>query len=288
MKPKRILLKTHLIKTMKIKLLFLFFVLVSPFLMAQDIQRVKIEGIIHVPEGDDAEGIGIYNISSQKGAVTDEEGKFIIEAAENDRLQIYALQYQSFVVVVDKGIIERRKTNIYLNPAITQLDEVIIRPYDLTGNVQADVKKIPTYQVGNNWDMSFEAMEFGYGFTPDPQSSINQNVAQQALNPNMMNHGANILGLMGGVANLLFPRKEGKITVAERKDRGNLISNNLQVRFSKKFVEDNFDIPEDKAVEFLIFAQENGLDRNLLKPENELELMQFLQQSSLKFKSRME
>src|SRR5690606_21585672 len=121
----------------------------SPILIAQDIDRVIVEGKIHVPKDEDAEGISVYNISSQQGTVTDAEGAFEIAIAENDRLQIFALQYKTFTVVMDEGVIKQQKLNIFVNPAITQLDEVVIRPYDLSGNVRADVEKIPTYYIGN-------------------------------------------------------------------------------------------------------------------------------------------
>ena len=50
----------------------------------------------------------------------------------------------------------------------------------------------------------------------------------------------------------------------------------------------NFDIPENKAVDFLFYAQENGLDQNLLKPENEMQLMEFLFKKSKEYKARGE
>lgn len=133
-------------------LLLFLFVISAPLVLAQDIDRVKVQGKIHVPEGEDAEGISVYNSSSQKGTITDYDGSFEIEVAENDRLRIFALQYQPFTAVVDKGIIERKELNIYVNQAVTQLDEVIVSPYDLSGNIRADVEKIPTYYVDRDWD----------------------------------------------------------------------------------------------------------------------------------------
>lgn len=256
-------------------------------LVAQDIDRTKVLGKIHVPQGEDAEGISVYNISSQKGTITDANGSFEIDIAENDRVQISALQYQSFTVMVDKGVIERKLMNIFLNPAINQLEEVVVRPYDLSGNINVDVKKIPTYSVAKDWDMSYTALEYGYNFKPDDKTAVSGNAAEEALHSEGLKNGADVLAIMGGVAQLLFPR--GKtISIAEREQNKALVSNNIQQRFSKHFIEDNFDIPEDKAVDFLFYAQENGLDQNLLKPENEMELMEFLFKKSKEYKERSE
>lgn len=267
------------------KLLILLFIVISPILLAQDIERTKVIGKLHVPQGDDVEGVSVYNISSQKGTITDANGSFEIKIAENDRLQITALQYQSFTVVVDKGIIERKQMNIFMNPAINQLEEVVVRPYDLSGNINVDVKKIPTYSISKDWDLSYGAMEYGYDFKPDEKTAISGNAAEEALHSNALKNGADVLAILGGVGQLLFPR--GKtISIADRERNRALVSNNIQQRFSKDFILANFGIPEDKAVDFLFYAQENGLKQNLLKPENEMELMEFLFKKEKEYKER--
>lgn len=267
------------------KLLLLLFIVISPILVAQEINRTKVIGKIHVPQGEDSEGISVYNISSQKGTITDVNGGFEIEIAENDRIQISALQYQSFTVIVDKGVIERKQMNIFLNPAVNQLEEVVVRPYDLSGNINVDVKKIPTYSVTKDWDLSYAAMEYDYDFKPDAQTAISGNAAEEALHSNALKNGADVLAILGGVGQLLFPK--GKtISIVEREQNKALVSNNIQQRFSKDFIKANFDIPEDKAVDFLFYAQENGLDQNLLKQQNEMQLMEFLFKKSKEYKVR--
>ena len=106
------------------KLLLLLFIIVSPAILAQEIDRVKVSGKLHVPKGEDAEGISVYNISAQNGTITNADGTFEIAIAENDRVQITALQYQAFTVVIDKGVVDRKIMNIFLNPAVNQLEEV--------------------------------------------------------------------------------------------------------------------------------------------------------------------
>ncbi len=270
---------------MTTKLLIFLFLLSTPAIFAQEIVRVKVNGKIHVPKDEDAEGISIYNVSSQKGTITEEDGSFQIEVAENDRLQIFALQYQSFTVVVDKGILERKQLNIYVNPAITQLEEVIVRPYDLSGNVRADIEKIPTYSIAKDWDLSYKAMEFEYGFERDQFSAIQGNAAEEALNSHLLQNGLNLVNILGGVGQLLFPKGK-KISIGESDRNTQLISNNIQQRFSREFIQDNFDIPADQAYDFLYYAQDNGLESYLLKPENEIQLMDFLHKKSEEYKKR--
>jgi len=266
-------------------LLLLLFIIASPVLMAQDITRTKVSGKIHVPQGDDAEGISVYNISSQKGTITDPDGTFEIDLAENDRILISALQYQSFTVIVDKGIVEKRKINIFVNPAVNILEEVVVRPYDLSGNINADVAKIPTYNVTKDWDFSYKNMEYGYHFERDSQTAISGNAAEEAIYGHAIKDGADVLAILGGVGQLLFPKGK-KLSVVEREEKSDLLSNNMQQRFSGEFLKANFDIPQDKATDFLYYAQERGLNESLLKPENEMELMEFLLKRSIEYKQR--
>ncbi|MCB0464913.1 MAG: hypothetical protein KDC78_04445, partial [Aequorivita sp.] len=177
--------------------------------------------------------------------------------------------------------------NIFLNPAVNQLEEVVVRPYDLSGNINADVKKIPTYTGTKDLKLSFYNLKYGDDLNPDDKTAISGNAAEEALHGNALKNGANVLALLGGVAQLLFPKGE-KISIVKQQESQSLLSNNIQQRFSKDFIAANFDIPEDKAVDFLFYAQENGLDQDLLKSENEMQLMEFLFKKSKEYKARGE
>lgn len=270
------------------KLLLFFAIVCSPTLFAQDIDRVKVQGKVHVPQDNDAEGISVYNVSSQKGVITDAEGNFEIEVAENDRLQVFAIQYQSFTAIVDKEILQKKHMNIYVNSAINQLSEVILRPSDLTGIVQVDVQTIPTYVIKDDWGMSFKDMEFGFGFTVDSQTSIAGHLARDILNPHLIQNGLNVGNVIGAIIEALIPKKEKKINVLEKFNSEGSISGALQQRFSREYISEFFKIPEENAVDFLYFAQEEGLESRLLREENEFQLIVFLQEKAVAYKKRME
>lgn len=268
-----------------VRVILLFLVLAyAPSLFAQEVVRVKVSGKVHVPEDNDPEGISVYNISSQKGVITNAEGEFEIAVAENDRLQIFALQYQTFTATVDKEVLERKQMNIYVNSAINQLSEVILKPTDLTGVVQIDVKNIPTYVVKQDWDLSFKAMEFGYGFVVDSQSSIRGNLAQELLNPHTLRNGINGVNVISGLISAFLPEKKPKINVKQRIDTKTDESLLLQRKFDREYVKEFFDIPTDKAFDFLYYAQEQGLDKNLLEEGNEFQLIVYLQKKAKDYK----
>ena len=255
---------------------------VSLLAMTQEIERIKIRGIITAPVGEDVESVSIYNISSQKGTISNNVGAFELEVTENDRIQVTALQFQSFTVIVDKGVIETTRMAIYLNPSVNQLDEVIVRPYDLSGNIIADVNRIKTANLNPQWDLSYETLEFGYEFSDDQYTAITGNKAEEAFYNGQKQASLNFIGLAG----LLFPKKPKK-QVEKITDRAILIRA-MRQRFSNAYITNSFDIGEERVNDFIYFLEEKGIEPSLLKLENELLLLDFLMQQSIIYKQQIE
>ncbi|MFT4851603.1 MAG: hypothetical protein ACI83B_004170 [Sediminicola sp.] len=272
---------------MRKQLLLLFILLLPLCLLSQDIERIIILGKVTAPVGEDIEGITIYNVSSQKGTVTSPEGLFDLTVAENDRVSVTALQFSSFIVIVDKGVIENKKMGIYLNPVVNQLEEVIVRPYDLLGNITADVNKIKTANVVPQWDLSYESLEYGYEFSADEMTSIKGNKAEEAYFNGPRFSGGDIIGLAAGLASLLLPKKKKK-TFKEINEDKNYVARSLRQRFSNSYLLSNFGIEEEQANEFIYYVEENGMQSIWLKEENEIRLLDFMYQKSKDFKSLRE
>lgn len=257
------------------QLLTILIFFVPVYLLSQDIDRVKITGKLTAPVSEDVEGVTIYNVSSQQGTVTSPEGDFEIEVAENDRLAITALQFSTFIVVVDKGVVDKKRMGIYLNPVVNQLEEVIVRPYDLLGNVEADVSRIKTINIDSQFDLSYQTLEFDYEFSDDQYSAIRGNAANDAFHNGQEQYGGDLIGLTAAIVNLFIPKKKKK-TIKETRAEATLVANSLRQRFSNSYILDVFGIQEEKANEFLFFAEENGMYWELLKAENEILLLDFM------------
>ena len=266
------------------QLLTIFFFCLPVYLVAQDIDRIKITGKLTAPVNEDVEGITIYNISSQQGTVTSPEGNFEIEVAENDRLAITALQFSTFTIIVDKGVIDKKQIGIYLNPVVNQLEEVIVLPYDLLGNVKADVARIKTINIDSQMDLSYKTIEFDYEFSDDQYSAIRGNAARSAFYNGQEQYGGDLIGLTGAIVNLFMPKKRKKSNKRVHTE-AELTANNLRQRFSNSYLYDVFGISEENANDFIYFAQENGLYWELLKEGNEIMLLDFMYDKSHAYKN---
>jgi hypothetical protein len=270
------------------QLLLILFFTFSITVFSQEVERIKISGKISASKGEDVEGINIYNNSSKIGTITSVSGEFEISVAENDRLFFSAMQFQNFTVIIDQGILESKSMHIMLNPVINQLDEVLIRPYDLSGNIVADVKRINVTSVSNEFDLSYKTMEFEYEFAPDNQTSIKGNKAEDAYFNGQFREGANFIGLAGLLVSAFVPINKSKSKSKPSNKREvisevDMVTNAVQHRFGVAYLTENFNIPEDKVNEFIYFVEDNGIDKDLLRPENELLLIEFLGEQSEDF-----
>jgi hypothetical protein len=263
----------------KVTTVVLFFML-STLCFAQEIDRFEINGKISAPQGEDIENVNVYNISSQLGTASNKDGEFTLEVAENDRIQITALQFQSFTVIVDKGVIDKKRMAIYLNPAVNQLEEVIVRPYDLSGNIIADLNRIKTSTLNPGWDTSYTTLEFGYEFSDDQYSSIDGNKAEEAFYNGQKQAGLNFVGM----GNLLFSKK--RKTETSKIANKEVIIRALRQRFSNAYISEEFNIKDKNVNDFIYFLEESGIDQNLLLAKNELLLLDFLNRQSTLYKQQ--
>ena len=239
---------------------------------AQDIERVEINGRINV-DIDDKEGITVYNQSSNQGTTTDKNGDFRIDVAENDVLAFGALQFQDFAIRIDERIIKSRQVSVRLVEQINKLDEVIILPYDLSGNIKVDAEAVRTYNVDMN--KVFEGQEDldDYEFSADNKTKVDDPL----FNKNRFHSGVNFVNIYKAV----FSNNKGKTKIEKRNDRLNITM--LSERYTAQFYKENFNIPTDLKDSFIEFIEKKGFDQSLLKRKNEIYLIEHLQKQSQLF-----
>lgn len=118
-------------------LLIMVFCLSLGFVKAQDFAK-RIEGRVFSKDGDVAT-VHVSNISTKRGAITDVSGYFEITARLNDTLVFSAVQYERVEIIVTWGVLEKKLVQVPLKESLTELDEVVVMPYNLTGDLDRDM-----------------------------------------------------------------------------------------------------------------------------------------------------
>ncbi|MFI0491203.1 carboxypeptidase-like regulatory domain-containing protein [Flavobacterium sp.] len=138
-----------------------FFLIVSSSAFSQVLAPVqKVSGtIINDNTKFPLANVNIININKVKGTITNDKGYFEIEVTANDTLHISTLGFQSLKIKVTNDWVKTKSTTIQLTEKAYALDEIIIRPYNLTGYLEVDSKLIP---IKENYRYSISGLTQGY------------------------------------------------------------------------------------------------------------------------------
>jgi hypothetical protein len=246
----------------------------------QDIERIAINGKIIV-QSEDKEGVTVYNASSNRGTITDKEGYFKINVALNDTVEFGALQFQDFTVVITEKIISSKRLTVILVEEVNKLDEVVLLPFDLTGNFNADLENVRTYNV------SLDDVYFGLDHIEDFEFSADykteaENVAFDEYNPRVENM-LNIVNIAGFLLKQVVGVDVGKSRSEKEQQLKKTPFKKALDAYSINYIHSNFEIPLDQVEAFIDYVEEKGVDENLFKDNQEMQLLERISQLSKSF-----
>ena len=269
---------------MRNNILLFFILVITQIGFSQGIERKVLRGKI-VADSLEVENLTVYNITSNVGAITDVDGKFSINARATDTLFIQGLSYDSKRYILTDKDFWLPVLEIKLHVKITELNEIIITPYTLTGNLNEDTKRIQVYGEGF---AKIDAKVVKY-YDDDIRLGTPENTAM----PNVFAPtGVNLLGIVVGIANLVGikgnPKSNSERVFEERRIRdlqSKSFSEHMLERFSHNFFVETLKIKNEDIPMFMSFAELNVYELSpLLKAENELKLIEYLINKSEAFK----
>lgn len=253
------------------------FITISIF--GQDIERVSVNGRISV-SSEDKQGVTVYNASSNKGTITDENGDFKISVAINDILEFGALQFKDFTITITEDIIKSKTMTVILVEEVNKLDEVVILPFGLTGNINADLENVRTYNV------SLDYVYFGldniedFEFSADYKTKAD-NLAFNENNPHVGNM-LNIVNLAGFIVSQVVDIEKENKTNAEKAIKKTPFKEALD-KYSVNYIHTNFNIPLEQVDAFIDYIEEEGVDEELLDEDKEMQFLERITQLSKSF-----
>jgi hypothetical protein len=266
-------------------ILFVILSLITNFLFAQGIERKVLRGIV-VVDSFDVENITVRNISSNVGSKTDIEGKFSIRARATDTLFFESPSFISQKYILTQKDFWKEELEIRLHVKITELDELVITPYTLSGNLIEDTKRIQVYGDGFAVIDAKKIMHY----EDDVRSGAPINSALPSVfAPNGSNF--NFLALGAGLVSLFikpsFSKSHSKRVYEERRIKAlqsKSYSDHLFERFSHNFFVETLKIKNEDIPMFMSFSELNVYELSpLLKPENELKLIEYLIKKASEF-----
>ena len=146
------------------KIILLSFALMSFIGFSQE-EKEKIfkAVVVNAQSGIFMESVHIINLNKVIGTITNQKGKFSIAVAANDTLYFTFLGFKPQKVRITNDMLKfnnaKNTTKIALTELAYALEEVIVRPYKLTGFLEIDVKNLP---INDSYQYSISGLQTAY------------------------------------------------------------------------------------------------------------------------------
>lgn len=252
----------------KISLLCIGFVFWSTSLGAQSLFSKKLEGRVFSNEGDVA-ATTVQNISTNRATITDIDGFFQIVANLSDTLVFSAVQFKKREIVVSREILQQRMLRVQMEDALTELDEVVVTPYSLTGDLSKDIGIIKTEVV-----VTASTLELPNAYVL-PITKAERELFEATS-------GAGILPL-NPILNGISGRTK---MLKERIARNKLYSRTERVKafYADSLFRKNLRIPEEKIDDLLYFCEVDPEFQSIVDTHDRLKIWEFIRRKSMVYR----
>ena len=256
---------------MKSKILVLV-LLISSGLMAQKLPREILNAQL-VAESMAVEDILITNKTANLAVVSKKDGTFQILARVKDTLVFSGLNFPRQILVLNQADLKFTVLKIKLESQATNLDEVIINPNALSGDLNKDSQNIKVSSLNANIDNTTALTTL---YENDLQSSPDNKLMPGYLDTRYMMDFAQI----GKKLVRAFKRSEAQKNKNKEVSSFSVIVNN---RFSKDFFRNNLNMDETQILSFLKFCESDPKSTTFIENGNDFELIDFLTQKKREF-----
>lgn len=99
--------------------------------------------IKNASDGKAVPNVHVINLSKVIGTISDKSGSFEIAAETNDTLYLSYLGFKPIKIRVASDFLKYENSIIELTERALALEEVVVKPYQLTGYLEIDAKNVP-------------------------------------------------------------------------------------------------------------------------------------------------
>ena len=100
--------------------------------------HTEIRGQVFIADSD-ASGVHVINLSKNRVTITNRKGEFQLEAQVNDTISFSLIGYGTRKLIVTENIAKGQKIHIQLEESAIDLEEIIVKPFYLTGSLKEDL-----------------------------------------------------------------------------------------------------------------------------------------------------
>jgi hypothetical protein len=212
------------------------------------------------------------NTTTNRATITDIDGFFSIQANLNDTLLFSAVQYKKKELVVTAEVLAQKTLSVLLEESMTVLDEVIVTPYNLSGDIAKDLQVIRTEPV-----VTAQTVGLPNAYVRVPSKAERELFAATA-NPFMS---------FDPLINAITGRTK---MLKKRLERDKLYSRTERVRefYPDSIFRIDLKIPENKIDDLLYFCEIDTAFQTIVDSHDRLKIWDFIRRKSVLYRKNNE
>ncbi len=220
----------------------------------------------------DVVGVVVQNISSQRAVITDVDGNFSILIRQNDTLVFSAVQFKRKVIYVNDELFNTSFITVPLEEFVNQLKEVVVRPYDLSGDLNQDLDDLQLEK-----DVSAEAL----GLPNAHAKIITQSERKLQEASGMSIKGGGGIGGAGGALTLnpIINAITGRTKMLKNRvkvDKTYARTQRVQGFYVDSLFVMTLKIPAEKVDDFMYFCEVDPTFQDMVDSKDKLKIWDFM------------
>ena len=199
--------------------------------------------------------VHVLNLNKVLMSITDANGVFAIDAEVNDTLFLSYLGYKTIKVTVTNDLIKFPKTEFKLTALALALEEVVVRPYQLTGYLEIDAKNVP---INRNQRYSIPGLPTGGYEAGSRGPSAFSRVVGSIFNPFDFLHN-------------LFGKKPNELRKLKKMRENNAVRDLLSVKYDRETLEEFLQLNISDIDEIL---RNCNFSESFIRTANDLQILE--------------
>ncbi len=227
----------------------------------------------------DVTGVVVQNITTTKATITDVDGSFMIQVAINDTLVFSAVQFKRKVVPITTTFFNSTFLTIPLEEFVNELREVVVQPYNLSGNLDSDLTGLQLKK-----DVSAEALGLPNAHQKIPTQS-ERKLRQATFGK--FNVGMLLSPPLDPIINAITGRTK-MLKNRVKVDKAYARTQRVQNFYVDSIFMSDLKIPYEKIDDFMYFCEVDSAFQTTVDTHDKLKIWEFLIQKSVAYRENNE
>jgi len=205
-------------------------------------------------------GIHVVNTSRANAVISDADGYFEISVQVGERLQFSGIQFKFKELLINQSVFDSELITVYLEAFVNELDEVIVKPHDLSGNLSSDITNANIPRPLNFYDVGIP------GFKGQRKERI-PSIQEMALN----------LALVRVDVEAVYKYVSGyyrKLKLKRKQDKEFKTMLKIIEFYGLYFFSENYNLEPEQVYDFVLGCSENTTLLQLFNQSRHQEIVQ--------------